>query len=1103
MNLFLTLSLLIGEIILTSCSTDNSVLYCVKPSTSANCLRQKLCQKCEILQYYFHSDALANNQHNNVTLIFLSGTHTICLSDVVVIFSPSVIRMIGEDQNVVVKNVCDYDVGHCSFGCTHYNATIYMQDITFVNYYICMLSKWMTTLWKQKIVLKGCSFQNSSFNNILNVQLMVMQNCTFLDNSQVTFTSYLLELVLRNCTFFNKSLLRITSIAATPVLLENCNFYDAMTAVTGSSVKITGRSIYSSKCITKAGTVFFIYSSNITMSGNILFANNTGFYGGAVSLQLDSNLSIAAGANVTFMNNVALARGGAIYISSSYFFIESRANLTFFNNSARDEGGAIYVHPGLTMASVVDYYDASTKIIPYEFLCFFHKLGRGDFYIYFFDNNAAKGGDDIYGAALHSCPNIYRTSSGISAASSDPFRVCLCGEDNRPYCNPHENSTLSHVSQVYPGHSFTIPVLVVGVEYGGTTGVVYSNYIVSSKTSNIRLESSAENGQVISNPKECTNVRFTLFSNHTPENVTVYMSSMYTDTKMVLNSDIATYTMGVNGHYYSYGLRVMPVFLNVTILPCPSGFYLSNHRCDCYLHLILFDSCTIANGTGYFSWSSNTWTRVYEAGILYNTHCPFDHCKTTRKYGTSRNTSDCPPDYCKVVGDLFDLVTEPDSQCSFNRKGTLCGGCMENYSLAIGSSHCIHCPNNNNLALAIFFTAAGFLLVFFVSALNLTVSQGMVNGLVFYANVVWTYQSIFFSRYHEKYAVLLFLKIFIAWINLDFGIETCFVSRMTAFVKTWLQFIFPLYVWAIGGLMIIASKYSTRLTNLLGNRSVPVLNTLFLLSYMKLLRVVVTALEFSSITHTDQDATVTHSVVWSVDGNLEYFGFPHILLFLAGLIVLIVLCVPYTMLLLLMQCIRRLPHSKLTNWIMRFHPAYDAYFAPLKCKHQYWFGVLLLARMILLLTFVSTFAIPQYINLLLLLTVGVLLMVYISIVQPYKSTAVLVLCTTYFANLVLLTGFVLVSTISDRPTLHTAAVGLSTGIAFIQFTGTVLYGAISIMKHKCIQAGYFNREDGLEDQFNDFIDSCDRYRARPAAIYSTNETQPLLNPTNSITIPTY
>ena len=136
----------------------------------------------------------------------------------------------------------------------------------------------------------------------------------------------------------------------------------------------------------------------------------------------------------------------------------------------------------------------------------------------------------------------------------------------------------------------------------------------------------------------------------------------------------------------------------------------------------------------------------------------------------------------------MNLQAEVDAQCLFNHAGRLCGGCKENYSLAIGSCHCIQCPNNNNPALFIFFAAAGFLLVFFISVLNLTVTQGMINGLIFYANIVWSYQSILLPQV-ESNPVLAFLRTFIAWLNLDFGIQVCFVKGLGAFWKTWLQYL--------------------------------------------------------------------------------------------------------------------------------------------------------------------------------------------------------------------------------------------------------------------------------------------------------------------------
>ena len=126
--------------------------------------------------------------------------------------------------------------------------------------------------------------------------------------------------------------------------------------------------------------------------------------------------------------------------------------------------------------------------------------------------------------------------------------------------------------------------------------------------------------------------------------------------------------------------------------------------------------------------------------------------------------------------------------------------------------------------------------VLYYNILDITLTQGLLDGLIFYANIVWTYQSVLFPKERDTtYIAITFLKTFIAWVNLDFGIETCFVKGLNAYWKTWLQFIFPFYVWAIIGLMVFSARYSRALTRIYGNRAVPVLATLILLSYMKLI----------------------------------------------------------------------------------------------------------------------------------------------------------------------------------------------------------------------------------------------------------------------------
>ena len=264
----------------------------------------------------------------------------------------------------------------------------------------------------------------------------------------------------------------------------------------------------------------------------------------------------------------------------------------------------------------------------------------------------------------------------------------------------------------------------------------------------------------------------------------------------------------------------------------------------------------------------------------------------------------------------------------------------------------------------------------------------------------------------------------------------CFINNLSAFWKSWLQFVFPFYLWSIAGLMVVLARHSTRLTIFFGNRAVPVLATLILLSYMKLLRTAVEILHFSILTpQGDTNDTAAASLVWSVDGTLDYFKYPHILLFVAALFTQLFLWLPYTLLLLLIQWIRKISHYRLLRWTTKFNPFYDANFAPLKHKHQYWFGVLLLARGTISVAFASNFSIPRDINLLILCIFVKLLPFYMFTMSPYKSHALLIFHGSLFVNLCFLSGFIIFSHTKSKiePSMQTSAVVLSIGVAFLQF----------------------------------------------------------------------
>ena len=246
----------------------------------------------------------------------------------------------------------------------------------------------------------------------------------------------------------------------------------------------------------------------------------------------------------------------------------------------------------------------------------------------------------------------------------------------------------------------------------------------------------------------------------------------------------------------------------VAILQCPPGFELSatEPTCKCaqilqrFTNKCIINDKTIARDTEF--WLGFTQDNTSD-GLILHPHCPFQYCVSNKIYIDMDNS---------------------DKQCSNSRKGLLCGQCVGNFSVALGSSHCLQC-SNHYLWLILPFSFAGIALVLLLLILRLTVAVGTINGLIFYANILAVNSATFLPSQNTN-----ILTVFIAWINLDLGIETCFYDGMSTYDKIWLQFVFSLYVWTLVIMIIIVSHYSIRLSSILGNSTIEVLATLILLS---------------------------------------------------------------------------------------------------------------------------------------------------------------------------------------------------------------------------------------------------------------------------------
>jgi len=415
------------------------------------------------------------------------------------------------------------------------------------------------------------------------------------------------------------------------------------------------------------------------------------------------------------------------------------------------------------------------------------------------------------------------------------------------------------------------------------------------------------------------------------------------------------------------------------------------------------------------------WIGIYSTDntIALHRNCPFDYCKPWKTYVNLSN---------------------PDEQCNSNRAGVLCGGCQLGLSLALGTSQCLQC-SNIYLLLLIPFTLSGVALVFLLLKCNLTVSVGTINGLIFFSNVIRVNHTIFFPKGNVN-ILTKFLSVFIAWINLDLGIETCFsFQRHKCLHQILVAVCIPVYIWILIGAMILSSRYSIRIAKLTGSNAVPVLATLFVLSYAKLLRSVMSVV--SPITLIDHNRRV--SLLWLQDGNVAFLQGVHIILFAMAMVATFLYVVPFTVLTVLAPYLQAWSNLRVLHWVNKLKPLLDAYQGPYKDRFRYWTGMMLVIRIALFTVFASNTCDPQ-VN---LLAITVALFATCFWNRVYKSYFMHIIDSFYLLNLGIFSAATeFMQTSQIFPQKQEYLTSIMVGSAFAAFCSVLLYHCYQAVKSK-------------------------------------------------------
>ncbi len=625
-------------------------------------------------------------------------------------------------------------------------------------------------------------------------------------------------------------------------------------------------------------TAMYTRSSALRMSGIVLFSGNAGINGGGLHMERES-----------------------------YVIFVNKTELAFVNNSAIVFGGAMYVDFRTIRANAYDcwlYFENINTFCDISGDC---AVPNNNYIIKFLRNNA-QFGRAVYGSNLFDCPWASRTNISIlNITSIEGYSDISHLEPNKlpfVYDPPLTDENLFTINSfplilstvpennkipvrlevsmnIEPGQQFTIPLIAYDRLIQPVPLTIFSQINDSRASarignSNRRLLPGGERGFV----------------------------------------DIPVRVNGSVGGQYSVFITtseasLVAVFtVHVSLKSCSPGFVYNNSTMSCECEIDILDNVN-CNPDGSISFESGNWIgRDIENRYLQ---------------------APCIRDFCDPFNSVVSLA-EPDTQCRNNRSGMLCGDCANGFSRILGGTGCEECTTNDYLALIVLFAALGIILFVILALLNVTITDGFINGFIFYSNIFSVYTSTFLPVTEERGGPAL---VSTSFLNLNFGIKRCFYIGMTELDLVGLTLIFPMYLLLILISVALFGKYVTneKMSNFYSKIHIThVFATLLYIFYSSCLETCIAVLSYFPI-------TIEGEIIyrWGRNPNVLYGQNLHGVLVAISVLLLIFL-VPLPIVLLVPRISYRI------SYIRKYKPVIDAFIAPFAKNRAFWVSFRLVFR---------------------------------------------------------------------------------------------------------------------------------------------------------------
>lgn len=800
--------------------------------------------------------------------------------------------------------------------------------------------------------------QNENTSLVGTSNMFVFSDCTFANNFGLVggalrlyhshFTSTKVNFTLRNCILQNNTGIIGSAIA----LLENTGTY----ADSHFNLRLINSTIIHNNVVTYNK---FDVNGPTSITGVLSFGEVRVHLIGDITIEGSNGTALAAkqtlitihaGANITLMGNTGEFGGAMRLIAFTNLLLMSNATLSFINNRASAKGGALYIDvTAETIVASTGYTDCFLYFMEVSVLCLIQNgsmipctnISTSGVKLIFKDNKAPIAGL-VYGSTL-TCswarpllskyPNISSVYEIVHYHYSDIFMFDCEPTSITQVATRAANLSLAHpfsdVPTLAPGEKINLTV-VARDHFGQRIPAV-----ITSRSDNYNHDASSH----------LDDTNFALLS-QSGDQVT-YLKLTETGQENTSNVTVAVSTINSPAQFH----------LDIVLHACELGFQYDNTSgsCQCGSNLLRNNvSCNPALGAWLVP--DNNWLgpESPNSTVLILLTCNEDFCIPGVKRVQPR-------------------ANNFSQQCSegYHRTGLGCGLCENGYSQVFATNVCQKCTNISLLLIA-FFALLGIVLVLALLFLPLRISEGYLNGMLLYSNIVTSFSNTLIVKQNLG---SFFTFSIVSILSLDIGIELCFFDGMNALSRTGLQFVFPIYLFFLIGIFILFGQL-LKLPEWFGVSIPNTFVTLLILCYSKIAAVCFDILA-PTVARVITNESTTLSLRWPLDPTVHYFQGWHAPLGVLSLLLIVFYLIPFPFLLLFPFLVFKL------KCLQKWKPIYDAVWNPFNPSYRGWVGFRLLFRS---LPFFFARLVPAPLS---LLVVGLLLLLllYVQLIlRPFKGS---------------------------------------------------------------------------------------------------------------------